>query len=133
MLTDQLASALADGHLAAGTWLLTYALHSTLLLIGAWLVTSRMDARFDAVKESLWKFALVGGVFTATLQTVLPVEPWAGSISLYTAPSVGALPDQRSTHAPPIAEMSEFGTSAQVPPSPETVFPSSHSSTLIQM
>lgn len=65
----------------AGSWLLTYALHSTLLLGLAWLLTRRL-VESAARREQLWKAALVGGLLTATVQTALPFEPLSGVMSL---------------------------------------------------
>lgn len=48
------------------SWLLTYAAHSSLLLGLAWLVSRQ--AQSHAVKDVLWKTALIGGMFTASLQ-----------------------------------------------------------------
>lgn len=48
-------------------WLLTYALHSTVLLCAAALLTARW-VRGEALRETLWKAALVGGIATATVQ-----------------------------------------------------------------
>jgi beta-lactamase regulating signal transducer with metallopeptidase domain len=58
-------------------WLLTYAIHSTLLLGGAWLVAR---ARFVGERgaDLLWKMALVGGLATATAQSVVDVGPSLG-------------------------------------------------------
>lgn len=55
-------------------WLLTYAIHSTLLLGGAWLLAR---SRFVGVRgaDLLWKTALVGGLATATVQSVVNVGP----------------------------------------------------------
>lgn len=52
-------------------WLLTYLVHSTLLLGCAWLLT-RYVVRRESLRETLWKTALVGGLVTATAATVLP-------------------------------------------------------------
>lgn len=58
-------------------WLLTYALHSTLLIGGAWLITRR--ASLAAIKRDfIWKVALVGGVVTSLAQVTLQVQPIAG-------------------------------------------------------
>lgn len=58
-------------------WLLTYAIHSTLLLGGAWLVAR---GRFVGERgaDLLWKMALVGGLATATVQSVVDVGPSVG-------------------------------------------------------
>lgn len=69
-------------------WLLTYLLHSTLLLGGAWLAT-RLLGRWRkprrpllAVQETLWRTALLGGLVTATLQLGLGWQPPLGSWQL---------------------------------------------------
>lgn len=71
----------AELEILAGSWLLTYALHSTLLLGLAWLLTRRL-VESPARREQLWKAALVGGLLTATVQTALPFEPLSGVMSL---------------------------------------------------
>src|SRR5829696_5055515 len=50
-------------------WISTYALHSTILLLGAWIL-SRTSAATPQLRDLVWKCAVVGGLFTATLQTV---------------------------------------------------------------
>ena len=64
--------------LAALAWLLTYALHSALLLGTAWLVCSRGWVRSVRVKEILWRTALLGGLFSASVQTATELEPFGG-------------------------------------------------------
>ena len=49
-------------------WLLTYAVHSTLLLAMAWGVTRRMGGRRLRVQETLWRCALAGALVTASAQ-----------------------------------------------------------------
>ncbi|HET7463698.1 MAG TPA: M56 family metallopeptidase [Longimicrobium sp.] len=68
--------------LAAVAWLLTYALHSTVLLGGAWALVRARVVRGEAAADLLWKAATVGGVVTATVQTVLRLGPLAGAIPL---------------------------------------------------
>ncbi|MPY89724.1 MAG: hypothetical protein GEU99_17605 [Luteitalea sp.] len=58
-------------------WLLTYAVHSTILLGSAALVTQRL-IRTDAWQETVWRAALVGALATATLQSGLGLRPLAG-------------------------------------------------------
>ncbi len=48
------------------SWLLTYAAHSTLLLGLAWLASRKVQSH--AIKDLLWKTALIGGLVTASLQ-----------------------------------------------------------------
>lgn len=51
-------------------WLLTYLLHSTLLLGSTWVVLRFVPSlRTPEAEDALWKLALVGGVLTATLQS----------------------------------------------------------------
>lgn len=60
-------------------WMLTYLLHSTLLLGVAWLVSKPLSRWSVAAEESVWKLALVGALFTASLQLAAAGwEPLAG-------------------------------------------------------
>lgn len=74
----------------ATAWMLTYAVHSTLLLGAAWGLTHLLGERRLALQETVWKLALVGGIATATLQLGLGVEPLAGSWSLPVTPVAAA-------------------------------------------
>ena len=60
--------------LLAVAWLLTYLLHSTILLGGAWLLSATRVVRSPIAKDTLWKVCLVGGLVTATVQTAYPLE-----------------------------------------------------------
>ncbi len=72
-------------------WLLTYLLHGTLLLGLAWLVSKPLSRWSVAAEETVWKLALVGALFTATLQLAAGWEPMAGRWSLTDpAPAVQA-------------------------------------------
>src|SRR5215831_13823715 len=66
---------------SAAGWLLTYLVHSTVILGAVWLIASRRRVS-DAVRDILWKFALVGGIVTATVQTAVAREPLAGQLRL---------------------------------------------------
>ena len=61
-------------------WLLTYAVHSTVLLALAWLVAGRIKSH--RVREALWKTALFGGFLTATGQSFLRVSPLGGRMTV---------------------------------------------------
>ena len=50
-----------------GRWLLTYLVHSTILLASAWLLTRRIHKH----AEALWTAALLGGLLTTSLQVGL--------------------------------------------------------------
>ena len=66
-------------------WLMTYALHSTLLLGAVWLLTSRGPVRSHHLRDLYWKAALVGGVVTATGQVLLRQVDWAGAFQARAA------------------------------------------------
>ena len=64
-------------------WLLTYAIHSTLLIAVVWLATTLAERKMPRrTMDVLWKTALVGAVLTATLQHGLGLHPVGGSIAL---------------------------------------------------
>jgi beta-lactamase regulating signal transducer with metallopeptidase domain len=70
----------------AGAWLLTYGIHSTVLLLSVWILTLLPWLRSDVLKEGLWKFALLGGIVTATLQTFTGITPLGGDIRMSLFP-----------------------------------------------
>ena len=61
---ESLVARLTDGAVA---WLLTYLVHSTLILLATWAITSRRRMS-DTTRDLFWKTALVGGLVTATVQ-----------------------------------------------------------------
>ena len=73
--------------LDALAWLLTYALHSTVLLGAAWWLCSRKRMRSERVRERVWKLALVGGILTAGLQGTLGVKPHGGLFAIESEPA----------------------------------------------
>jgi bla regulator protein blaR1 len=84
LLLDLFPSTLrgATGLLA---WLATYAIHSTVLLASAWCVAASPLGRRWRLAESpeLWRFALVGGVMSATCLTLF--APVSGTWHLLSA------------------------------------------------
>ena len=71
-------------------WLLTYAIHSTILLALAWLLAQRFREQ-QAWLDWIWKVALVGAVVTTTAQSALRVQPLGGRWSPWpTAATSGA-------------------------------------------
>src|SRR5262249_60859416 len=67
-------------------WLLTYLIHSTVLLGGAWLVTRRRRLE-PAVTDLLWKVALLASLVTGTMQTRLRLStPAAGTVPVAGGP-----------------------------------------------
>jgi HEAT repeat protein/beta-lactamase regulating signal transducer with metallopeptidase domain len=81
----------ADLVLLAGSWLLTYMAHSTLLLGGVWLL-SRRRALSPALRDSLWKVGMLGALVTSSLQVGLGLEPLGGALALDPARSVTPAP-----------------------------------------
>ncbi|MCY1009057.1 hypothetical protein OV079_26550 [Nannocystis pusilla] len=89
------------------SWLGTYFVHSSVLIGGTWAFTRFLP--LDSLTRSLlWKMSLVGGLFTATLQTGLGVEPLLGSVHV----EAGSL----APGEPPLAP-----DTAIAPPPPQVV------------
>ena len=64
------------------SWGATYFIHSTCLIAGVWLFIRNRPSAGHALRETLWKTALVGGVVTATVQMWLsPASPF-GNLTL---------------------------------------------------
>jgi len=55
----------------AMTYLTTYLLHSTLLLVAVWCVVRSLRIQSHALAKQLWKLAVVVGLFTTPLQLSL--------------------------------------------------------------
>lgn len=78
--------------LSVAAWLFTYALHSTVILAAAWLAAiglarlactrPRLRDALPALRERLWKLALLGGLATASVQTAAGLDPWGSSVAL---------------------------------------------------
>jgi hypothetical protein len=64
------------------SWLLTYLIHSTVLLGVAWLVSRMLGEHRLALQETTLRMALIGGILTASLQMGLGVEPLAGALTI---------------------------------------------------
>ncbi|MGH9160023.1 MAG: M56 family metallopeptidase [Vicinamibacteraceae bacterium] len=91
-----------DGDVVASVlgWLLTYAVHSTILLAGAALATAWL-IRSDAWRETVWRAAFVGALATATLQSGFGLRPLAGEWRIALAESAGpGSPAHRTSGAP---------------------------------
>ncbi|MGB5879265.1 MAG: hypothetical protein WBH85_04455, partial [Thermoanaerobaculia bacterium] len=91
-------------------WMLTYALHSSLLVLMASVTTWWLRRRHLSVQETAWKLALLGGLVTATLQIGLGITPLTGFWALGLDSPVAEL-------AAPAAEIprSEFRSLAPTP------------------
>jgi Zn-dependent protease with chaperone function len=60
------------------SWLLTYAIHSTVLLLAAWAACRLLPRAAMGAREVLWKLALVGSLASASVQLACSTEPWFG-------------------------------------------------------
>ncbi|MFT7487042.1 MAG: beta-lactamase regulating signal transducer with metallopeptidase domain [Candidatus Paceibacteria bacterium] len=67
-------------------WIVTYSLHSTLFLAGAWLITRYLSRDALRLKERIWKTALLGGILSATLQAGFEIKPLVGGL-VWTHPA----------------------------------------------
>lgn len=66
-------------------WVLTYAIHSTALILSVWVITRVFGSISLGTKETLWKAALLGGLATASLQLASGVTPPWGNFALPAA------------------------------------------------
>ncbi|HWM91770.1 MAG TPA: M56 family metallopeptidase [Thermoanaerobaculia bacterium] len=101
-------------------WLMTYALHSTLFLFLALLVSRRLSSRWARLEEAMWRFALVAALATATVQLAAGWEPVAGRWALNApASSMEAPAPVRLAPTPePLRAMATAPAPAGVPSSP---------------
>ncbi len=78
------------------SWVLTYALHSTVLIITVWAACKLIPKLSLGTQESLWKLALLGGIFTATAQLGTGIAPPWGHFgmpaALQTEPAQASAP-----------------------------------------
>ncbi len=80
-------------------WLLTYAIHSTVLLGVAWLVTRRHRLE-PATADLLWKVALLAPLITGTIQSRLDLRTTA-AVTI-AAPPAPALPQAAPVNQPAV-------------------------------
>lgn len=85
-------------------WVLTYAIHSTALILSVWVITRVFGSLSLGTKETLWKAALLGGIATASLQLASGVTPPWGNFALPAA--LDTDPVATTTHevAAPVAD-----------------------------
>ncbi|HEX3126343.1 MAG TPA: M56 family metallopeptidase [Thermoanaerobaculia bacterium] len=99
---ETLTSGISGAAGQATAWLLTYALHSTLFLSLAWLASRRLS-RWSRLEEAVWRFALLAGLVTATVQLAAGREPLAGRWTLEApARTVAVVEMPRTQHAAPL-------------------------------
>lgn len=100
--------------LLAVAWLLTYLVHSTILLGGAWVLSAAGIVRSPVAKDTLWKVCLVGGLLTATVYSAFPYQPYASHVLLPSAaqPAPAAAPAIEPIAAAPAAPVRVSGTAS---------------------
>ncbi|HEX9186867.1 MAG TPA: hypothetical protein VGB87_07340, partial [Vicinamibacteria bacterium] len=67
-------------------WLLTYLVHSTVLLAAAWIRGAALRERRLVLQEAVLRAALLGGFVTAGLQVGLDLRPVAGALAVPAEP-----------------------------------------------
>jgi HEAT repeat protein/beta-lactamase regulating signal transducer with metallopeptidase domain len=82
MNLGSLGELLSLGATLGAAWLLTYAVHSTALIGTVWLAERGGLLRSLRLRDLAWRTALVGGLFTATLQLAAGLTPFGGSAEL---------------------------------------------------
>ena len=94
-------------------WLATYAVHSTILLVLAFVVAQLMTSH--AAKEALWKSAIIAGLFTASLQGFLNSEPLGGRWALDAGAERADITAAAGSLESPSAEVSAVPVNPQMP------------------
>lgn len=102
-----------------GAWVLTYLIHSTVLLAVVLVAIRFLRNRPDIVSP-LSKIALVGGIVTATVQLGAGLEPWGGIVAVDLENGASnARPEPVAKlvalDVPPVAEPSEQLDALDVP------------------
>lgn len=125
--------------LVAVAWAVTYAVHSTILLCGAWLLERRYADKPELMSP-IWKAAVLGGALSATLQMTLAVDPAFGRWSVAAQERAAATPQRFADAAslvvadlavaPVIAEVPTDVAFAYAPISPPDVWQPALASTL---
>ncbi|MGD8380323.1 MAG: hypothetical protein PVI56_12020, partial [Gammaproteobacteria bacterium] len=65
-----------------GDWLLTWFVHSVLLIGIVWLIERLRPGMAPRLRLWLWRGALAGALLTATLQVASPLPPLGGRHAL---------------------------------------------------
>ena len=106
-------AALLESSGLALSWMLTYLIHSTILILSVWLLCRGIKPiarRIGPGGENLaWKLAIVGAFVTATVQISAGITPALGALEFSTAPQLS----QAELAAEP-AEASEVASQAPV-------------------
>lgn len=90
--------------MTAFVWILTYAVHSTVLILFVWALTKLFPKAPLRLQESLWRVALFGGIVTATVTQMAGVEPLGGRMSLPASMQSQPVADASSSTPAPAAD-----------------------------
>jgi len=93
-------------------WLLTYLMHSTVFLGLAWLCARGLSRRRPALEEAVWRFALIAGMVTASVQLASGYQPLGGQWGLH------GLNEMNEQAAAPSVSIAPMGSSAAAPVAP---------------
>lgn len=90
------------------SWMVTYLIHSTILILGVWLLCRGIKPvarRIGPGAENLaWKLAIVGGFVTASIQIGAGVRPALGAFEISTAASEVAAAERPALAPTPAPE-----------------------------
>jgi HEAT repeat protein len=116
------------GSTVGAAWLLTYAVHSTVLIGIVWAADKARLFRSLRARDLAWRTALAGGLITATLQLAAGFTPWGGSAEL-RVPSLPAVseafrPAVAAGDAEPVQATATASTRATAPARAEASAPS---------
>ncbi|MGB1274260.1 MAG: hypothetical protein ACPG77_00815, partial [Nannocystaceae bacterium] len=95
---------------AMSGWLLTYLIHSTILICGVWLATRHLRGLKNPTRNTLWKLAMVGGIVTASFQQATDYKPPLGVLGFDAGQQVAA-----STASAPVAPVAPVTVAAVEP------------------
>ncbi|MEM6991928.1 MAG: M56 family metallopeptidase [Myxococcota bacterium] len=63
-------------------WMFTYLIHSTVLIVGVWVLTRVIPRMSLDTKETMWRVALFGGVLTSLVQAGFGLTPLPGNFDM---------------------------------------------------
>jgi len=116
------------GSTVGAAWLLTYAVHSTVLIGTVWAADKARLFSSLRARDLAWRTALAGGLITATLQLAAGFTPWGGFAEL-RVPSLPAVsealpPAVAAGDAEPVQATATASTRATAPARAEASAPS---------
>jgi beta-lactamase regulating signal transducer with metallopeptidase domain len=106
------------------SWLGTYLLHSTLFLLAAWTLLRGRTPRRPRLAELSWRFALLAGILSASLQVASGTRPLLGSLSLAPASESAARESiVEEAQGPPLLSSEDAARAPASPAAPSRSVP----------